>query len=147
MYSSMRSKEEEVEALAQSERSDIIGISETLGDETCEWSILLNGGYRLFKRDRQGRRGEGVSVCVRERLECMELTVGNGSVESLWVRIKGQTNNVDVIVGVYYRSHSQDDDIDKYFFEELRDTSKSPALVLIGDFNLPEINCEHHTVL
>lgn len=26
-----------------------------------------------------------------EGLECMELTFGNGMVESLWVRIKGQT--------------------------------------------------------
>ncbi|KAF4798133.1 hypothetical protein TURU_067469 [Turdus rufiventris] len=31
------------------------------------------------------------------------------------------------------------------FFEELRDTYKSTALVLMEGFNLPEINWEHHT--
>ncbi|KAJ7397530.1 hypothetical protein BTVI_134533 [Pitangus sulphuratus] len=75
----------------------------------------------------------------------MELSVGNGTVENLWVRIKGQTNNADATMGVCYRPPSQDNDIDEFFFEELRDTSKSTALVLMGDFNLPKINLEHLT--
>lgn len=36
---------------------------------------------------RQGRR---VALCVMERLECMELTFGSTTLESLCVRIKGQ---------------------------------------------------------
>lgn len=35
-----------------------------------------------------------------EGLEGMELAVGNGTVESFLERIKGQTNKVDVVVGV-----------------------------------------------
>ncbi|KAJ7410618.1 rna-directed dna polymerase from mobile element jockey-like [Pitangus sulphuratus] len=104
----MRNKQEELEALAQSQGFDITGISETWWDETCNWSALLDG-YQFFRRDRQGRRGRGVALYVMER------------------------------------PPSQDDDVDKLFFEELRDTSKSTALVLMGDFNLPEINWEHHT--
>lgn len=46
---------------------------------------------------------------------------------------------------VYYRPPWQDDNADKLFFEELRDTCKPTALVLIGDFNLPKFNWEHHT--
>ena len=75
----------------------------------------------------------------------MELAVGDGTVESLWVRLKGQTNKVDVIVGVYYRPPSQDGDTDKLFFKKLRDASKSSALVLMGEFNLPDVNWEYHT--
>lgn len=52
---------------------------------------------------------------------------------------------MDIIVGVCYRLPSQDDNGDKLFFEKLKDTSKSTALVLMVDFNLPEINWEHHT--
>ncbi|KAJ7409031.1 hypothetical protein BTVI_58107 [Pitangus sulphuratus] len=63
----------------------------------------------------------------------MELTAGNSTVESLWVRIKGQTNNVDVIIGIRYRPPSQDDDANELIFEELQDTSKATALVLMGD--------------
>lgn len=55
-----------------------------------------------------------------EGVECMELTLGNGTVESLWIRIKEQTNNADGIVGVYYRPPRPDDDADKSFIEGLR---------------------------
>lgn len=34
------------------------GISETWWEESCDWSALL-GGYRLSRRNRQGRRGWG----------------------------------------------------------------------------------------
>ncbi|KAJ7408303.1 hypothetical protein BTVI_60226 [Pitangus sulphuratus] len=67
-------------------------------------------------------------------------------VESLWVRIKGQTSNVDVIVVVHYRPSGQDNDTDELFFEELRDAPKSTALVLMGDFNFPEISWKNHTL-
>lgn len=70
----------------------------------------------------------------------MELTVGSGMVEILWVRTKGQTNNPDVIVGIFYRPSSQDNDTSELFFKELRDTSISTALVLMGDLNLLNIN-------
>ncbi|KAJ7423235.1 adaptin ear-binding coat-associated protein 1 [Pitangus sulphuratus] len=73
------------------------------------------------------------------------LTVGSDTVDTLWVRIKQQINNVDVTVGVYYRPSSHDNDADELLFEELRDTCKPTGLVLMGDFNLPEINWEHHT--
>lgn len=34
----------------------------------------------------------------------MELSVGSGTVKSLWVRVKGQRNNVDVTVAVHCRT-------------------------------------------
>lgn len=52
---------------------------------------------------------------------------------------------MNVTVGVYYRSPSQDNDADKLFYEELRDTSKPTAFVLMGDFDLPDITWENHT--
>ncbi|GAB0199842.1 hypothetical protein GRJ2_002449600 [Grus japonensis] len=140
----MRHKQEELEALAQSQCYDIIGISETWWEESCDWCAVMDG-YRLFRRDRQGRRGGGVALYVTEGLDCTELSVGNSTVESLWVRFKGQANKGDVIVGVYYRPPSQDNAINELFFNELREASRSTALVLMGDFNLPDVNWEHHT--
>ncbi|TRZ06977.1 hypothetical protein HGM15179_020129 [Zosterops borbonicus] len=80
-----------------------------------------------------------------EGLECMEITVCNGTVQSLSIRINGQANNADVTVRVYCRPPSQDNYVDELFFEELRDASKPTAVVFIGDFSLPEINWKHHT--
>ncbi|RMC04911.1 hypothetical protein DUI87_18086 [Hirundo rustica rustica] len=107
--------------------------SETWWDGSCACSALLDGS-RIFRRDRQGGRGGGVAQYGIEGVECMELTAGNGTVESLWIRIKGRTNNADAITGVHYRPPGQD--TDELFFEELRDSSKSTALVLMGEFNL-----------
>ena len=58
--------------------------------------------------------------------------------ESFWVRIKGETNHLDVAVGVC--------DTNELFAKQLRETSlSSTALVLMGDFNLPDVNWEDHT--
>ncbi|GAB0207904.1 mitochondrial enolase superfamily member 1 [Grus japonensis] len=94
---------------------------------------------------RTGEVGGGVVLYVTEGLDCTELSVGDDTVESLWVRIKGQANKGDVTVEVYYRPPSQDDATDELFFKELREASRSTALVLMGDFNLPDVNWEHHT--
>lgn len=53
----MRNKQEELEALAQS-KSYVIGISETWWEEAWEWCVAMDG-YRLCRRDGQGRVGEG----------------------------------------------------------------------------------------
>ena len=51
---------------------------------------------------------------------CTELAAGNDMVESLWVRIKGQANKVDIAVGVYDRPPCQDDNTNDLLFKELR---------------------------
>lgn len=66
----------------------------------------------------------------------MELTVGSGTLESLRVRIKGQTNNSDIITGGCYRPLRQDDDADELFFKEQRGTSKATAVVLCGGLQM-----------
>ena len=48
-------------------------------------------------------------------------------------------------MGVYYRPPSQVNDTDELFYKELRDIPRSAALVLMGDFNFPDINWEYHT--
>ena len=53
---------------------------------------------------------------------------------------------MDVVVGVYYQPPSQDDNTDELFYKELRNLSRSAALVLMGDFNFPDVNWKHHTV-
>ncbi|KAJ7417795.1 mitochondrial fission process protein 1 [Willisornis vidua] len=129
-----------------SKGNNITGISKTWWDGMpYDWNALVDG-YRLFRRDGQGRRGRGVALCITEGLDCMQLTAGSGTVESLCIRIKGKTNNMDYIMEVCYRPPNQDDDTIELFLEEFWDTCKSTALVLMGDFNLPEINQEYYTV-
>lgn len=44
-----------------------------------------------------------MELYLTKELGCMEFAVGDDMVESLWVKIKGKANKVDVIVGVYNR--------------------------------------------
>ncbi|KAJ7398449.1 Cyclin-H [Pitangus sulphuratus] len=103
------------------------------------------GGYKLFRKDRQGRRGGGVALYVRESLDSVELEVSNNKVECLWIRIKGKANKADILVGVCYRPPNHDDEGDELSYKQLVDVSKLPALVLAGDFNLPDICWELNT--
>jgi len=84
---------------------------------------------------------------VREQLECIELCLGvdEEGVESLWVRIKGQAHMGDITVGVYYRPPDLEEEVDEAFYRQLQAASQSQALVLMGDFNHPDISWEDHT--
>ena len=39
--------------------------------------------YKLFRRDREGRRGDGMALCVKECFDVVELRAGNKNVVSL----------------------------------------------------------------
>ncbi|GAB0204803.1 hypothetical protein GRJ2_002945900 [Grus japonensis] len=105
-------------------------------------------GYRLFRKDRQGRRGGGVALYVNDQLECMELHLGMDEelTESLWVRIKGSTGAGDIIAGVCYRPPDQGDRADEAPYRQIGAASRSQALVLMGDFNHPDICWRYNAV-
>ena len=46
-------------------------------------------GYKLLRRDRQGRKGGSVALYIKECFDVEELGVGNYKVECLWIRIGG----------------------------------------------------------
>ncbi|PKU36680.1 adaptin ear-binding coat-associated protein 1 [Limosa lapponica baueri] len=141
---SMGNKQEELEAIVQQENYDIVAITETWWDDLHNWSTAING-YQLFRRDRQGRRGGGVALYVRDRFECLEVNNGNDSVECLWIRLKGKANKADIMVGVYYRPQKQDTEVDETFYQQLEKLLQSLPLVLVGDFNFPDICWKYNT--
>lgn len=51
---------------------DIVAITETRWDDSRNWSPETDG-YKLFRSDRQGRRGRGSGVIwyVRECFDCL----------------------------------------------------------------------------
>ncbi|KAK4831611.1 hypothetical protein QYF61_018371 [Mycteria americana] len=94
---SMGNKQEELEAIVHQENYDMVAIMETWWDDSHNWSAAMDG-YKLFRRDRRGRRGGGVAVYVRECLDSLELDDGDDG-----------------------------------------------ALVLVGDFNLPDVCWKYNT--
>ncbi|KAM9649084.1 uncharacterized protein ACIBXB_011576 [Morphnus guianensis] len=102
-------------------------------------------GYKVFRRDRQGRRGGGVALYVRECLDCLEFNDGDDRVGCLWVRIRRKANKAGILVGVGYRPPNQDEEADEIFYKQPGEVSQSLALVLVGDFNLPDVCCKYNT--
>lgn len=115
------------EALAQSQSYDNVCVSETWWEESCDWRAVMDGS-RLFRRGRQGRE---VVLWVKVGLACVTvLAVGGDTVESLWVGIGGKANKADIVVGVRYRSPSQDDGTDALVNKELTPPLKQLPLSL-----------------
>ena len=136
---SMGNKQEELEAVIQQDGYNLVAITETW-DNRHDWHAVMDG-YRLFRKDRPTRRGGGIALYVREQLECIELCLADEErVESLWVRIKRQAHKGDITVGVYYRPPDQEEEVDEAFYRQLQAASQSQALVLMGDFNHPDIS-------
>ena len=69
---------------------------------------------------------------------------GDDKVESLWVKITGRAEKADILVGICYRPLNQDEETDEVFYEQLAEAEQSPALVLMGDFNFPDICWEYN---
>ncbi|GAB0194032.1 hypothetical protein GRJ2_001868500 [Grus japonensis] len=59
--------------------------------------------------------------------------------KSLWVRIKRNAGTRDIIVGVCYRPPDQGDRADEALYRQTGAASRSQALVLMGDFDHPNI--------
>lgn len=74
-------------------------------------------------------------------MECTKLCLGvdDESVESLSVRVTGQTSKGDTVRGVCYRPPDQEKEVDEVFNRQVEVASWSQALVLTGDFNHPDI--------
>jgi len=129
---SMGNKQEKLQICAHLWACEITGITEMWWDSSYNWIIGM-GGYRLFRKDRQGRRGGGVTLYVKEQLECMELRLGMDEepTENLWVKIKGRAGASDTTVGVCYRTPDQDEGADEALYRQIGEVSRSKALVLM----------------
>jgi len=70
---------------------DLVGVMETWWDGSYNWSDGMEIS-RIFRKDRQGRRGGGVALYASDQLEYTELCLGMDEqlTESLWVRIEGR---------------------------------------------------------
>ncbi|GAB0179484.1 hypothetical protein GRJ2_000413700 [Grus japonensis] len=143
-------KREELKATMQLESYDLIAVVEVWSDKLHDWSTAING-YKLFRRDRQGRRDRGCFLYVKKWIDYTELSLKNSDEqdESLWVKIRVQANKGNLVAGVYYRLPDQGEPVDEAFLLQLQETSHLQALILLRDSNHPDIcgknsteNCE-----
>jgi len=78
-------------------------------------------GCKLSRRNRQGRKGGGVALYIKDCFDVEKLAVGDDKVECLWVRIREKACSSNILVGVCYRPPNQDEEMDKAFYEQLEE--------------------------
>ncbi|PKU31494.1 rna-directed dna polymerase from mobile element hypothetical protein [Limosa lapponica baueri] len=96
---------------------------------------------------KEGWRHGDVALCIKKLIECEELLLKNSheQVERLWVRIRDGGNKGNLKVGIYYRLPDQGEPMGKAFFLQLHEASCLQALILLGDFNHPDMYWKNST--
>ncbi|PKU43877.1 egf-like repeat and discoidin i-like domain-containing protein 3 [Limosa lapponica baueri] len=84
---------------------------------------------------------------VKEWIDREEMFLKNSQeeVKSLWVGIRDQGNNGNLVVGVYYKPPDQGEPTDEAFLLQLQEASCSKALILLWDFSHPNICWKSNT--
>lgn len=95
----------------------------------------------LFRKDRPGKHSDGVALYARQHVKYIELCfrVADESVESLSVRITGQTIKGDTVGGVATGHLMRRRKWMKSFKRQVEAALWSQVLVLTGDFSHPDI--------
>ncbi|RMC19052.1 hypothetical protein DUI87_03656 [Hirundo rustica rustica] len=69
---SMSNKQEELEAMVQQQSCDVVTITEMWWDESHSWCTALDV-YKLFRRDRKGRRGGGEALYIKNAFDAKSI--------------------------------------------------------------------------
>ena len=117
----------------------VVGITESWLTENNSNEEVEMEGYKLVRRDREGKRGGGVMVYIKEEYTVRELDFAspndNSPSEILWVKVE-KLGSKNTIVGVCYRPPTE-----RGFIEKLEDQidlaiDESTPIVIMGDFNI-----------
>lgn len=114
------------------------GITETRWDNSHDWRTMMDG-YRLSHKDKQGRRGGGVMLCVKEKLECIAVSYGDCGSPTEFLRVKNKmvVSNGDHRLGTCHWPPSQENKAEKAIFVLFKASSRSTEPDSRGSLQLP----------
>jgi len=145
---SIFNKFSELQLLVSQYNPHIIGITETWLDSSIKDSEIHLDNYTIFRNDRSVSCGGGVLLYIDKSLSCspcQRLETVNFN-ESLWCLISLPANNT-LLVGLVYRSPSSNESNNSKLLDIIHTISlqqRFNQLLLIGDFNLPDIVWTNH---
>ena len=137
-------KVDELQAVLQENCVDVACITETWLKDPVPTAVVSIPGYVMQRNDRRdGRRGGGVAVLVRQDLPCQRLIeLEAADVESVWLlcrQLRMPRYLSHVVIGAIYHPPSADDRLmTAHILSSLDTVTRShphAGIVLIGDFN------------
>ena len=141
---SLINKMDVMEVRVKEQKPKVISVTETWGKEWIRDGILDLKGYKMYRNDRNVKRGGGSILYISndlEHRECKPLNEQNFE-SSSWCWIKEEGGN-KILVGSIYRSTSSTHNNDRLLLE-LMDRANEIAgdnrVLIMGDFNVPSID-------
>jgi exonuclease III len=119
---------------------DIIALTETWLDSWILNHELLPIGYDIFRRDREGKRGGGVLLAIKEPIKTDQFNCASQSLEIVSVVVNSMSKNV--LVCVCYRPPNAGIEFHQEFerFLKFANESRYKEIIVLGDFNFPSIH-------
>ena len=141
---SIRNKYNELLSLANAENFDLIALTETFITDNIDLpSEYQIPNFKLFTKSRNSRGG-GVALYCKTELNPTEIeTSDDPNIEHLCVQINTNANKTNI--NVVYRRPSQKLEIDTAMYSSIQSTLNNTDAIIMGDFNLPQINWKDHT--
>ena len=142
---SIVNKRDELQTYMEDEEPDLVGIVETwLHSDIADAEIQVPG-YQTTRLDRQNRAHGGILLCTKDGIdvqkrENQELSEYD---EALWCDISSPGSELDLLLGIVYRSpNNSNDENDRLnkVLKKLNDEQKE--IMIIGDFNYRDIDWE-----
>ena len=146
---SLFNKKRELECRLFANNIDLCAITEVLTKQTLTTKMKAKdmsiSGYNLFSNiDSTNHRG--VALYLSDKFKASELShiCTDSSVESVVVEFQ-LMNNERVLCAVIYRSPSENNHSAlRNFLKDITSKNRHQHILLMGDFNYPEINWESH---
>ena len=126
------------------QKPDIVGITESwISTDTTDFEGEYElSGYKIFKKDRIGRKGGGVLLYVKEGLNPVDCDLVTEH-EMLGVVLKNLKR--ELYLYLVYRPPHQTVEKDISLYSKLSTVIKDKFCIITGDFNCPKINWKNKT--
>ena len=131
-------------ALLVLEKPDLVGITESwISTDTVDFEGEYElSGYKMFKKDRIGKKGGGVLMYVKEGLNPIDCELATEH-EMLGIMLKSLKR--ELYVYLVYRPPHQAIEKDKSLYSYLSTIIKNKLCIIAGDFNCPKVDWKHRT--
>ena len=138
---SLYPKIDEIHQIIHKHEFDILGINETWLDVFISDHELLIDHYDLLRHDRN-RQGGGVCLFVRKSLKYSTVQTVKDKLESIWINVAFNNNNVGI--GCMYRPPSADQEYYNDMLDQIEQVkATSDDIILMGDLNFNYVLNEH----
>ena len=124
-------------ALLEAEQFDVVTITETFLSDEISDGELFDGGYSIFRRERD-RHGGGVLIFIKHDLPAVRQHDLETDCELIWIELKDATSKI--LLGTFYRPPSSNSEYLAQLQTSLAKIPCSQPVVLCGDFNVPIID-------